>query len=495
MKRAGSNDDEGSRQKAKVDGETKSDFKYVITCLGAGYVGGPTMCTIARNCPDIKVIVADISAKQIAKWNSNNLPIFEPGLDECVHEVRGKNLFFTSDIDAAIKEAEMIFVSVNTPTKTFGLGAGRAADLKNWELAARHIAKVATGPKIVIEKSTLPVRTAHSMKAVLNANEKGLKFQILSNPEFLAEGTAMTDLQSPDRVLIGGAGDVAEGKAAMDKLVWIYSHWISSERILTTNLWSSELSKLVANAFLAQRISSINSISALCEATGADVSEVSRAVGTDTRIGSKFLQSSVGFGGSCFQKDILNLVYLCESFGLVEVAEYWNQVVKINEYQKRRFACRIISQMFNTISGKKICILGFAFKKNTGDTRETPALGVCKYLLAERAQVSIYDPKVAAEQIRADFTEYEVMPQGVAFDNLVTIETDPYMAAADSHAIAVMTEWDAFKEYDYERMYRSMKKPAFVFDGRNILDHAKLQEIGFGVYAIGKPYGSTVSMD
>jgi len=282
----------------------------------------------------------------------------------------------------------------------------------------------------------------------------------------------------------------------MDKLVWIYSHWISAERILTTNLWSSELSKLVANAFLAQRISSINSISALCETTGADVSEVSKAVGTDTRIGSKFLQASVGFGGSCFQKDILNLVYLCESFGLTEVAEYWNQVVKINEYQKRRFACRIISQMFNTISGKKICILGFAFKKNTGDTRESPALGVCKYLLAERAQISIFDPKVAPEQVRADFAEYDIMPEGVGFDSLVTLETDPYMAAADAHAIAVMTEWDCFRDYDYSRMYRSMKKPAFVFDGRNILDHVKLQEIGFGVYAIGKPYGcSTVTME
>jgi len=335
------------------------------------------------------------------------------------------------------------------------------------------------------------VRTAHSMKTVLNANEKGIKFQILSNPEFLAEGTAMSDLQHPDRVLIGGAGNTTEGKAAMDKLSWIYSHWISADRILTTNLWSSELSKLVANAFLAQRISSINSISALCESSGADVSEVSKAVGMDSRIGSKFLQASVGFGGSCFQKDILNLVYLCESMGLTEVAEYWNQVVKINEYQKRRFAIRIISQMFNTISGKKICILGFAFKKNTGDTRETPALGVCKYLLGERAQISIFDPKVAPEQIRQDFAEYNVLPEGESFDKLVTIETDPYMAAAHSHAIAVMTEWDVFKEYDYSRMYQSMSKPAFVFDGRNILDHAKLQDIGFGVYAIGKPYGTT----
>lgn len=328
-------------------------FEYVIACLGAGYVGGPTMATIASNCSNIKVIVVDINANQIAKWNSDRLPIFEPGLDDVVQKVRGINLFFTTDLDAAIQEAEMIFVSVNTPTKTFGVGAGRAANLKNWELAARHISKVANGPKIVIEKSTLPVRTAHSMKIVLEANEKGYKFQILSNPEFLAEGTAMSDLQIPDRVLIGGAHEQEAGQTAIARLVWVYSHWIPKERILTTNLWSSELSKLAANAFLAQRISSINSISALCETTGADVQEVARAIGMDNRIGSSFLNASVGFGGSCFQKDILNLVYLCESFGLQEVANYWNQVVILNDYQKKRFATKMISKMFNTISGKK----------------------------------------------------------------------------------------------------------------------------------------------
>lgn len=459
----------------------------VIACLGAGYVGGPTMAVIAKNCPNIKVIVCDINPAQIAKWNSQNLPIFEPGLKDYVDAVINKNLFFTTDLDSAIKEAEIIFVSVNTPTKKNGIGAGRAADLKNWELAARHIAKVSNGAKIVVEKSTLPVRTAHSMKVVLEANEKGFKYQILSNPEFLAEGTAMTDLQMPDRVLIGGADHEDAGRSAIERLSWVYSHWIPKERILTTNLWSSELSKLVANAFLAQRISSVNAISALCEKSGADVSEVSRAIGMDTRIGSKFLSASVGFGGSCFQKDILNLVYLCESFGLPEVAAYWEQVVTINEYQKRRFAMNMISTMFNTISGKRIAIFGFAFKKNTGDTRETPAIGVSSYLLAERAKISIFDPEVEHEQIRHDFEEYEVMPKGTKFDDLVTLEKDPYLAAAGAHAIAILTEWDMFKTLDYARMYETMAKPAFIFDGRSIVDVEACKKIGFGVYSIGKP--------
>lgn len=471
-----------------------SDFEYKICCLGAGYVGGPTMATIAANCPNIKVTVCDINPKQIAKWNSDKLPIYEPGLDEVVTKVRGKNLFFTTDLETAIKESEMIFVSVNTPTKYFGIGAGRAADLKNWELAARYISKVAEGDKIVIEKSTLPVRTAHSMKVVLEANERGIKFEILSNPEFLAEGTAMDDLQNPDRVLIGGAPSAA-GQKAVAKLSWVYAHWIAQERILTTNLWSSELSKLTANAFLAQRISSINSISALCERTGADVSEVSKAIGMDKRIGSRFLNASVGFGGSCFQKDILNLVYLCESFGLPEVAEYWNQVVIMNDYQKKRFALNMIQKMFNTISGKKIALFGFAFKKDTGDTRESATIFVSKHLLEERAKISIYDPKVEGEQMRHDFDEYKVMPEGTKFDQLVTIDSDPYVAAEGAHAIAVMTEWDEFRNYDYQKIYNSMSKPAFVFDGRNVLDHDKLREIGFDVYAIGKPTSDSVNMN
>mmetsp|Transcript_6142 Transcript_6142/g.11572 ORF Transcript_6142/g.11572 Transcript_6142/m.11572 type:complete len:479 (-) Transcript_6142:19-1455(-) len=465
-----------------------ADFKTKICCIGAGYVGGPTMATIAVFCPDVKVHVVDINPKQIARWNSEKLPIYEPGLDEAVKKVRGKNLFFSTKIDEAICECEIIFVSVNTPTKTYGVGAGRAADLKNWELAARNIAKVANGPKIIVEKSTLPVRTAHSMRKVLMANDRKINFEVLSNPEFLAEGTAMKDLAKPDRVLIGGMTTQA-GQEAVDKLVKVYEHWVAPENIITTNLWSSELSKLVANAFLAQRISSINSISELCEATGADVQEVSRAIGKDTRIGKRFLNASVGFGGSCFQKDILNLVYLCESFGLREVAEYWDQVVKINDHQKLRFARKMIKSMFNTISGKKIVILGFAFKKDTGDTRETAAVYVAKHLLAERAKVTIYDPKVEHEEIESDFKYYKALTPGKEFKDCVSIATDPYEAVKDAHAIAIMTEWDEFKGYDYKKMYDSMAKPAFIFDGRLILDHKKLLQIGFEVYAIGKPYG------
>eukprot|EP00471_Norrisiella_sphaerica_P002416 CAMPEP_0184481354 /NCGR_PEP_ID=MMETSP0113_2-20130426/2910_1 /TAXON_ID=91329 /ORGANISM="Norrisiella sphaerica, Strain BC52" /LENGTH=458 /DNA_ID=CAMNT_0026860447 /DNA_START=168 /DNA_END=1544 /DNA_ORIENTATION=- len=446
------------------------------------------MVTIAKFCPDIKVHVVDINPKQIARWNSDKLPIYEPGLDEAVKEVRGKNLFFSTKIDEAICECEIIFVSVNTPTKTYGVGAGRAADLKNWELAARNIAKVANGPKIIVEKSTLPVRTAHSMRKVLMANDRNISFEVLSNPEFLAEGTAMDDLAKPDRVLIGGL-TTKEGQKAVRKLCDVYEHWVPKENVITTNLWSSELSKLVANAFLAQRISSINSISELCEATGADVQEVSRAIGKDTRIGKRFLNASVGFGGSCFQKDILNLVYLCESFGLREVAEYWDQVVKINDHQKLRFARKMIRSMFNTISGKKIVLFGFAFKKDTGDTRETASVYVAKHLLAERAKVSIYDPKVEEEQIKEDFEYYEALTPGCEFKECVTIETDPYAAVKDAHAIAIMTEWDEFKDYDYKKMFDSMAKPAFIFDGRLILDHKKLLKVGFEVYAIGKPYG------
>lgn len=472
-----------------------TDFDYSLTCLGAGYVGGPTMAIIAYHCPRIRVIVADINPEQIAKWNSSKLPIYEPGLDAIVRKVRGVNLFFTSDVDGSIQASDMIFVSVNTPTKLHGVGAGRAANLKNWELAARNISKVANGPKIVIEKSTLPVRTAHSMKRVLEANDRGLKFEILSNPEFLAEGTAVSDLTKPDRVLIGGQIGTESGKKAMEQLVWVYAHWVTPDRILTTNLWSSELSKLTANAFLAQRISSINSISALCEITGADVSEVSRAMGMDRRIGPAFLNASVGFGGSCFQKDILNLVYLCESFGLPEVARYWSQVVEMNEWQKKRFAMRIIKTMFNTIAGKRIALFGFAFKKDTGDTRESAAISISHYLLEERAQLAIYDPKVEKEQIVHDFDEYKVLGEGQTFESAVSIAKDPYEAAAGSHAIAIMTEWDEFRDLDYARMYASMAKPAFVFDGRNVVDHQKLMDIGFEVYAIGKPYQAQMDMD
>lgn len=449
-----------------------------ICCLGAGYVGGPTMAMIAAKCPDIIVTVVDPNAARIAEWNSDELPIYEPGLDGVVREARGRNLFFSTDVDAAIRTADIIFVSVGTPTKKQGIGAGRAADLRYVESAARRIAAIAEGPKIIVEKSTIPVKTAEAINTILHANSKSGQFQVLSNPEFLAEGTAVEDLLCPDRVLIGGE-DTEEGKAAVEKLVGIYARWIPRERILTTNLWSSELSKLVANAFLAQRISSINSISALCEATGADVDEVGNAIGKDSRIGPKFLKASVGFGGSCFQKDILNLAYLCQHFGLPEVSAYWESVVKINDWQKHRFAERIVRELFNTVTGKRIAILGFAFKKDTNDTRETAAIAVCQDLLAEGAEVVVYDPKVREAEIRLD-----VLGSGTN-DNL-KVAGSAAEAAAGAHAIAVLTEWDEFKTIPFAELYENMPKPAFIFDGRNILAHAALRKIGFRVFPIGK---------
>jgi len=453
-----------------------------ICCIGAGYVGGPTCSVIAYRGGDrVHVTVVDLNAQRIAAWNSDELPIYEPGLDEIVKECRGKNLFFTTDVDTAIRESELIFVSVNTPTKTFGVGKGFAADVKFIELCARKIGQVAESPKIVIEKSTVPIRTAETLQRILQSNSKGIDFQILSNPEFLAEGTAINDLLHPDRVLIGGSQTPA-GLAAIERLVSVYALWVPRERILTTNTWSSELSKLAANAFLAQRISSINAISAVCEATGADVAEVARAIGHDSRLGPKFLQASVGFGGSCFQKDILNLSYLAESLNLPEVAAYWRQIVEMNDYQKARFARKVVSTMFDTVTGKRIAVFGFAFKKNTGDTRESAAITVSNLLLEEGASLLIYDPKVKEAQVIEDLT-YVGAPR---ISELVTVCKDPYEAAKDAHAIIVLTEWDEFKEYDYQRLFDNMLKPAFLFDGRLILDHAKLQKIGFEVHAIGK---------
>jgi UDPglucose 6-dehydrogenase len=449
-----------------------------ICCIGAGYVGGPTMAMIAHKCTGHTVTVVDINQSRIDAWNSDVLPIYEPGLDEIVKASRGKRLFFSTDIDTAIREADIIFMSVNTPTKTYGVGAGRAADLRYIEKCARKIAEVAENDKIVVEKSTLPVRTAESIKRILESNSKGRKFQILSNPEFLAEGTAVADLENPDRVLIGG-DQTPDGLAAIQKLVDVYAQWVPAENILTTNVWSSELSKLTANAFLAQRISSINAISALCEATGANVDEVAHAIGTDSRIGPKFLKSSVGFGGSCFQKDILNLVYLCEHFGLPEVAAYWNGVIEMNDYQKHRFGRRIISTMFNTVSDKKIAVLGFAFKKDTNDTRESAAIYVCKDLIEEQANVSIYDPKVPEAQIRRDL--------GLAEDaTAVTICDDAYEATKDAHAVLILTEWDEFKALDFKKIYDQMNLPAFLFDGRNLLDLDALRSIGFEATGIGR---------
>lgn len=455
-----------------------------ICCLGAGYVGGPTMAMIAFKCPDIRVTVADVNEARIAAWNSDHLPVYEPGLDEIVTASRGKNLFFSTDVKAAIRDADIIFVCVGTPTKTYGAGAGRAADLKYIELAARTIAEVAEGPKIVVEKSTIPVKTAEALLTVLRANSKNGKFQVLSNPEFLAEGTAIEDLKNPDRILIGGE-TTPEGQQAVETLASIYARWVPRERILTTNLWSSELSKLTANAFLAQRISSINAISALCERTGADVDEVARAIGTDSRIGPKFLKASVGFGGSCFQKDVLNLVYLCEHFGLPEVAAYWEQVIRMNDWQKSRFARHIVHTLFNTVAGKRIAVLGFAFKKDTNDTRESAAIYVCRDLLLEQAHVALYDPKVEPEQARRELAAVGV-PEDVLARQL-TICNDPHEAAEKAHALAVLTEWDSFRKLDWQRVYDHMYKPAFLFDGRNILDRAALANLGFRVYGIGKP--------
>jgi UDPglucose 6-dehydrogenase len=450
-----------------------------ICCIGAGYVGGPTMAMIALKAPHIQVTVVDMNAARIAAWNSDTLPIYEPGLDEVVKQRRGKNLHFSTAVKETIQAADIIFVAVNTPTKTYGVGAGRAADLRFIESVARTIAEVADGSKIIVEKSTIPVKTAETIKDILAANTRGAKFQVLSNPEFLAEGTAVADLIQPDRVLIGGER-TPEGDAAVQKLVEVYANWVPREKIITTNLWSSELSKLVANAFLAQRISSINSISALCEATGADVDEVANAIGKDSRIGPKFLKASVGFGGSCFQKDILNLAYLCEKFGLPEVSAYWESVVKMNDWQKERFASRVVSALYNSVADKKIAVLGFAFKKDTNDTRESAAIAVCRSLLGEQAKVVVYDPKVPASEIVHDVL-------GAGGDNArLTVARSAYEAAAGAHAIVVVTEWDEFKMLDFAKIYDGMVKPAFVFDGRNILDLVKLRALGFRAQGIGK---------
>ena len=447
-----------------------------ILCIGAGYVGGPTMAVIARHCPEWRVVVVDVNEERIRAWESEQLPIYEPGLDEVVRQVRGRNLFFSTDIPAAIEAADIIFVSVNTPTKTFGYGAGKAADLHYWEKTARQILEHSHSDKIVVEKSTLPVRTAEAMHRILSSKKEGPTFQVLSNPEFMAEGTAIEDLEDPDRVLVGGP-DSDDGRRAVRQLVDIYAHWVPRERILTTNVWSSEMSKLAANAMLAQRISSVNSLAALCEATDADIDEVARAVGMDARIGSRFLRAGVGFGGSCFRKDILNLVYLCEHYGLHEEAGYWHNVVRINEHQQHRFVRRMIDTMFNSLADKRIAVYGFAFKADTSDTRHSPGIRICSGLAAEHARVVVTDPK-ALDNARRDLAE---------LGDAVTFEPDPYRAAEGAHAIAVLTGWPQYAQLDYQRILDSMVQPAFLFDGRNMLDAQRLFDIGFSVYPIGKP--------
>ena len=446
-----------------------------IVCIGAGYVGGPTMSVIAEKCPHINVTVYDLNEQRIQAWQTDDLPIYEPGLIDVVKKARGRNLSFSSEVQANIAKADMVFVSVNTPTKTFGKGAGVAANLEFIEKCARDIRKYATKDLIVVEKSTLPVRTAEALEKILHSGDSPHHFEVLSNPEFLAEGTAVTDLHNPDRVLIGGRENDL-GQKAIQELVEVYANWVDRDKILTTNTWSSELSKLVANAFLAQRVSSINSISALCEKTEADIAEVSRAISMDSRIGSKFLNASVGFGGSCFKKDILNLVYICRHYGLSEVADYWDQVVIMNNYQQTRFVDKIVSTMFNTVSDKKIAVLGFAFKADTGDTRESPAIKVVKQLVDEHARVAVSDPK-ALEGAQKDLEGLE---------EYVTLEEDPYKACEGADAICILTEWKLYKDLDYAKIYEKMNKPAFIFDGRNIVDAQELYDLGFNVYPLGK---------
>ncbi|PQB04229.1 UDP-glucose 6-dehydrogenase [Aureitalea marina] len=459
-----------------------------ICCIGAGYVGGPTMSVIAQKNPEIRVDVVDLNEQRIADWNDQDLtklPIYEPGLDGVVAEARGRNLFFSTEVDDAIEKADMIFISVNTPTKTYGTGKGMAADLKYVELCARQIARVAKDDKIVVEKSTLPVRTAEAIKSILDNTGNGVNFQILSNPEFLAEGTAIDDLLSPDRVLIGGEQS-EEGQAAINALASVYGAWVPEDRILTTNLWSSELSKLTANAYLAQRVSSINALSELCEATGADVDEVAKAIGMDSRIGPKFLKASVGFGGSCFQKDILNLVYISKSLGLDAVADYWEQVIIMNNHQRARFAKKIITTLYNTVSGKKITFLGWAFKKDTNDSRESAAIYVADMLMDERAEIAVYDPKVSSRQMLEDLNYLNTRSESEN-EELMDTHNEPYGATDGAHAVAILTEWDEFKDLDWERIYKGMQKPAFVFDGRNIMDSQRMRDIGFIFQGIGKP--------
>ena len=443
-----------------------------ICCIGAGYVGGPTMAVIALKCPHINVTVVDANPEKIKAWNGplENLPVYEPGLSEVVKEARGRNLFFSTDIKGSIEKSEMIFMAVNTPTKTEGEGAGMAADLRFVEACARDIAKYSKSDKIVIEKSTLPVRTAEKIKEILEENSEGIHFEILSNPEFLAEGTAIQDLFKSDRVLIGG-DDTETGQQALQALVDIYANWIPKEKILTTNVWSSELAKLASNAMLAQRISSINSLSALCEKTGADIDELSKAIGMDHRIGPHFLKASVGFGGSCFQKDILNLVYLCKHYGLDEVAEYWYQVVKINDCQKERFAQKIIDHFGGDLTGKTIAILGWAFKANTNDSRESAAIKVSETLYEKGANLCIYDPLVSNYQIKSDIDSFwNLKSKNKDFLKRIEFKTS-INELSRIDAFLILTEWEEFKDLN-------ILGTNAIFDGRNINVNDKIYSIG-----------------
>ena len=459
-----------------------------ICCIGAGYVGGPTMAVFANHCPYIKITVSDINESRINAWNdsdTSNLPIYEPGLDTLISLCRNKNLFFTTNIKESISNADLIFLSVNTPTKTKGIGAGKASDLKFIEASARQIAKFSKGHTIVVEKSTLPVRTAKTIENILSEsqeidnNQEKKTFSVLSNPEFLSEGNAINDLEKPDRVLIGG-----EDKYAMNSLVDLYLNWVPKEKIILTNIWSSELSKLTANAFLAQRISSINAISALCEATGADIKQVSKAIGMDSRIGNKFLLPGPGFGGSCFQKDILNLVYLCEYYNLHEVAAYWEEVVNINNWQKDRIFKLIVLKLFGTVFEKKLAIFGFSFKANTNDTRNSASIKICKNLIDEGAILSIYDPKVDNNQIEKDLNlsfKETSSKKKMLWSRANSIQS----AVEDCHAVIILTEWEEFKNISWTNLIKKMKRPAWIFDTRSVVDVLKAEQAGFNIWQIG----------
>ena len=455
-----------------------------ICCIGAGYVGGPTMAVIADNCPNINITIVDLNKERIDLWNSDDItkiPIFEPGLQKIIKKVRNRNLFFTTEIANSIKNADMVFISVNTPTKTKGIGAGRASDISWVEACTRQVARYATGETIVVEKSTIPVRTAEAVKTILennsnkNPSKEGCSFSVLSNPEFLAEGSAIKDLQNPDRILIGG-----EDELSIQALKNIYLNWVAEEKVITTNLWSSELSKLTANAFLAQRISSINSISALCEVTGADINEVKKAIGLDTRIGQKFLNAGPGFGGSCFKKDILNLTYLCQHFGLPEVSSYWEQVVSINDWQTYRIYKMVINKLFGNVTNKKIAILGFAFKADTNDTRESPAIFICKELLVEGAFLAIHDPKVNESQI-----DFDLGKVGQENRSNWSYSNDLLKTYDSCDAIIILTEWEEYKEINWALVSNKMNSPSWVFDTRKIVSPEEVKNYNINFWQVG----------
>ncbi len=473
-------------QDVKVMNNLNINLKSVkkICCIGAGYVGGPTMAVIAKNCPDIKVEVVDINQKRIEAWNDSNLdnlPVFEPGLSEIIQKSRNKNLSFSSNVEYSIKKADMVFISVNTPIKKTGIGAGQTSDLRWVESCARQICKSASGHTIVVEKSTLPVKTAKTIKDILDSssydNSDEVKtFSVLSNPEFLAEGTAINDLESPDRVLIGG-----DDLDAMNSLKDIYLKWIPENKIIFTNLWSSELSKLSANAFLAQRISSINSLSAICELTGADIADVANAVGMDSRIGSKFLKAGPGFGGSCFKKDILNLVYLSRYYGLNEVADFWQETITINSWQQIRIYKQIVEKLFGNLADKKIAILGFAFKENTNDTRESPAIEICRNLLNEGAFLNIHDCKVTKEIINRDLSLSESIKEELNW----SFKEDVYEALEETDAVILITEWKLYKKINWKKILPKVKKPFWIFDTRSILNPKEIEILGINFWQLG----------